>query len=153
MLFVFTPWGFPIYTISLRRLRASPFPPHVPVRAPRARDESDLFLPPRTLFVFQDTPRHSTRPGVGRPPELARWRSPGGTPVWRTASLAPTLPSSGPGRLAVSVLLIHTPPPARGQTRPTSLVLSPSDGTLATRGFGDSARSTKEERGVLIEMR
>ncbi|CAE6489172.1 unnamed protein product [Rhizoctonia solani] len=36
-------------------------------------------------------------------------------------------------------------------TRPTSLVLSPSDGALATRGFWDSTRSTKDERGVLSE--
>ncbi|KAH7343136.1 hypothetical protein B0J17DRAFT_165058 [Rhizoctonia solani] len=36
-------------------------------------------------------------------------------------------------------------------TRPTSLVLSPSDGALATRGFWDSARATKDERGVLSE--
>ncbi|CAE6497053.1 unnamed protein product, partial [Rhizoctonia solani] len=36
-------------------------------------------------------------------------------------------------------------------TRPTSLVLSPSDGALATRGFWDSARATKNERGVLSE--
>ncbi|KDN34981.1 hypothetical protein RSAG8_11987, partial [Rhizoctonia solani AG-8 WAC10335] len=35
--------------------------------------------------------------------------------------------------------------------RPTSLVLSPSDGALATRGFWDSARSTKDERGILSE--
>ncbi|CUA68908.1 hypothetical protein RSOLAG22IIIB_08152 [Rhizoctonia solani] len=35
--------------------------------------------------------------------------------------------------------------------RPTSLVLSPSDGALATRGFWDSTRSTKDERGVLSE--
>ncbi|KAJ1309325.1 hypothetical protein OPQ81_004986 [Rhizoctonia solani] len=36
-------------------------------------------------------------------------------------------------------------------TRPTSLVLSPSDGALATRGFWDSARGSKDERGVLSE--
>ncbi|CEL55025.1 hypothetical protein RSOLAG1IB_11837 [Rhizoctonia solani AG-1 IB] len=70
---------------------------------------------PRTLFVFSDTPTHSILPGVGHPPKLALWRGPSGTPVWRAASLAPTLPSSGPGRLALSVLHIHTPPPARGQ--------------------------------------
>ncbi|CAE6471462.1 unnamed protein product [Rhizoctonia solani] len=35
--------------------------------------------------------------------------------------------------------------------RPTSLVLSPSEGALATRGFWDSARSTKDERGILSE--
>ncbi|KAG8758957.1 hypothetical protein FRC11_002774, partial [Ceratobasidium sp. 423] len=33
--------------------------------------------------------------------------------------------------------------------RPTSLVLSPTDGTLATRGFWDLAWGSKEERGVL----
>ncbi|KEP48673.1 SH3 domain-binding protein 2 pleckstrin-like (PH) domain protein [Rhizoctonia solani 123E] len=36
-------------------------------------------------------------------------------------------------------------------TRPTSLVLSPSDGAIATRGFWDSARASKDERGVLSE--
>ncbi|KAG8736802.1 polar growth protein, partial [Ceratobasidium sp. 423] len=35
--------------------------------------------------------------------------------------------------------------------RPTSLVLSPSDGALATRGFWDSTRGSKDERGVLSE--
>ncbi|CAE6379148.1 unnamed protein product [Rhizoctonia solani] len=39
--------------------------------------------------------------------------------------------------------------PARN--RPTSLVLSPSDGALATRGFWDLTRSTKDERCVLSE--
>ncbi|CEL57216.1 hypothetical protein RSOLAG1IB_12096 [Rhizoctonia solani AG-1 IB] len=57
MLFVFTPWELPIYTISLRRLRASHFPPHVPVRAPRSRDESDPFLP----FFYESHPRTPCR--------------------------------------------------------------------------------------------
>ncbi|CEL61379.1 hypothetical protein RSOLAG1IB_09982 [Rhizoctonia solani AG-1 IB] len=51
-LFVFTPWEFSIFTISLWRLCASPFPPHVLVRAPRARDESDPFLP----FFYESHP-------------------------------------------------------------------------------------------------
>ncbi|CEL63632.1 hypothetical protein RSOLAG1IB_10910 [Rhizoctonia solani AG-1 IB] len=35
VLFVFTPWEFPIYTISLRRLRASPFPFTRPSASPK----------------------------------------------------------------------------------------------------------------------
>ncbi|CAE6427373.1 unnamed protein product [Rhizoctonia solani] len=37
------------------------------------------------------------------------------------------------------------------RARPTSLVLSPSDGALATRGFWDSVRGNKDGRGVLSE--
>ncbi|KAB5594201.1 Protein pob1 [Ceratobasidium theobromae] len=40
--------------------------------------------------------------------------------------------------------------PKGGNTRPTSLVLSPSDGALATRGFWESSRG-KDDRGVLSE--
>ncbi|CEL60363.1 hypothetical protein RSOLAG1IB_09581 [Rhizoctonia solani AG-1 IB] len=125
------PGGFPYILSRCGAYAPHLFPPHVPVRAPRAREESDPFYlfsaspahpllsidfaPLTHLLFFSDTPTYSIRPGVGRPPELAPWRGPGGTPVRRTASLAPTLPSSGPGRLMLAFLHIRAPPTARGQ--------------------------------------
>ncbi|CEL57305.1 hypothetical protein RSOLAG1IB_12121 [Rhizoctonia solani AG-1 IB] len=131
MLFVFTPWGFPHRYYLAAALTCLTLFFHTsqcePQRLAKSRTHSTFFCessPPtpyrrfrttHVLISFPDTPTHSIRPGVGRPPELAPWRGPGGALVRRTASLVPTLPSSGPGRLVLAFLRIYTPTPARGQ--------------------------------------
>ncbi|CEL62311.1 hypothetical protein RSOLAG1IB_10370 [Rhizoctonia solani AG-1 IB] len=109
MLCVFAPLGLPNYTISLRRLRASPFSSTRTSASPKGSRSHRLGATYTPVF-FSDTPTHRIRPGVGRPPELARWHGPAGTPVRRTVSLAPALPSSGPSRLILAFYML-TPQP------------------------------------------